>query len=180
MLVEVRGFGMASNSGGGKITVLNTDALSDAVKAEYPAFNCVTGNGCNLNYPDASFDVCFSNSVIEHVGSYEKQNKFAKEIRRVGKTIWVQTPAREFPIEPHFMAPFIHYYPRWLQRKTVRWFTVWGLTTKPSRCQIESMLNEIRLLTYAEMVELFPDCEIYREKFFGMTKSYVAIRRQLH
>lgn len=172
-----RGFGLTPKSGGGKITVLNTDVFSDAIKAEYPEFTCVAGDGCDLKYSDASFDVVFSNSVIEHVGTFERQKAFAKEIRRVGKTIWVQTPAREFPVEPHFIAPFIHYYPRWLQRKTARWFTIWGLTTKPTPVQIENMLDEIRLLTYSEMKQLFPDCEIRKEKFFGLTKSYIAIRR---
>ncbi len=164
----------------GKITVLNPDELPDEVKAGFPAFQCVGGDGCNMTYPDASFDVGFSNSAIEHVGTYEKQKAFASEMRRVGKTLWVQTPAREFPIEPHFMAPFIHYFPRWLQRKTVRWFTILGLTSKPTPVQIENLLNEIRLLNHREMQELFPDCEIRREKFFGFTKSYIAIRRNRH
>ncbi|MEK7780655.1 MAG: methyltransferase domain-containing protein [Verrucomicrobiota bacterium] len=164
----------------GKITVLNPDEFSDQVKADYPTFQCVGGDGCNLSYPPASFDVGFSNSAIEHVGTFERQKLFAAEIRRVGKTIWVQTPAREFPIEPHFMAPFIHYFPRWLQRKTVRYFTLLGLLNKPSPAQIEDLLNEIRLLSFREMQELFPDCEIYREKILGITKSYVAIRRNRH
>ena len=30
---------------------------------------------------------------------------------------------------------------------------------------------------YREMRELFPDCEILREKFLGFTKSYVAVRQ---
>ena len=164
----------------GKITVVNPDELSAQVKAAYPAFKCVRGDGCNLSYADGSFDVGFSNSVIEHVGTYEQQKAFAAEIRRVGKTLWVQTPAREFPIEPHFLAPFIHYLPRWLQRRMVRYFTIFGLMTRPSPTQIENLLNEIRLLKYYEMRELFPDCEIYREKFLGLTKSYVAIRRGRH
>jgi Methyltransferase domain len=162
----------------GKITVLNPDELSAAVKAEYPAFRCVGGDGCALPFSDGCFAVGFSNSVIEHVETYERQKAFAAEIRRVGRTIWVQTPAREFPIEPHFLAPFVHYFPRWLQRKTVRYFTLFGLLNRPSPAQIESLLSELRLLTYREMQELFPDCEIYRENFLGFTKSYVAIRRR--
>lgn len=161
-----------------KITVLNPENFSEEIKAEYPAFDCIVGDGCNLSQASGSFDVGFSNSAIEHVGTFERQKAFAAEIRRVGKAIWVQTPAREFPIEPHFMAPFVHYFPRWLQRRIARWFTIWGLVTKPTSAQIENFLNELRLLTYQEMKELFPDCEIHREKTLGFTKSYVAIRRR--
>jgi len=42
---------------------------------------------------------------------------------------------------------------------------------------VEDFLNEVRLLKYREMQELFPDCEIYCEKAMGITKSYIAIRK---
>jgi len=38
------------------------------------------------------------------------------------------------------------------------------------------MILEIRLLTYSEMKQLFPDCTILKERFLGFTKSYVAVR----
>jgi len=50
--------------------------------------------------------------------------------------------------------------------------------TKPTPAQVEGFLNEVRLLKYKEMQALFPDCEIYREKVMGITKSYIAIRKQ--
>ena len=33
-------------------------------------------------------------------------------------------------------------------------------------------------LTFREFKALFPDCEIRRERFLGLTKSYVAVRRR--
>jgi hypothetical protein len=54
---------------------------------------------------DQEYDIAFSNSVIEHVGDWERQAAFASEIRRVGKNLWIQTPAKECPIEPHYLAP---------------------------------------------------------------------------
>lgn len=39
------------------------------------------------------------------------------------------------------------------------------------------MVDEVNLLTHGDMVRLFPNCQILREKFLGIfTKSYVACR----
>lgn len=148
--------------------------------AEVPAeirhrCTAIAGDGTNLPYADGEFDIVFSNSVIEHLGTWEMQQKFSREVRRVGRRYWVQTPAREFPMEPHLIAPFFHWLPRGLQRGIAR-YTPWGLMTKPTPAQVESLLAELRLLNEREMRELFPDGEILREKAAGMTKSYTAIR----
>ena len=106
----------------------------------------------------------------------ETQQKFAAEVLRVGKNIWVQTPAQEFFFEPHYFTPFIHWIPRGKRALFVRWFTVWGILERPTKKKIEETVNEIRLLRRREMEELFQGCEILNEKFLGMTKSYIAVR----
>jgi len=137
-----------------------------------------TGDGCALNFPDASYDIAFSNSVIEHVGDWQRQQAFAREIRRVGRSVWVQTPAFECPIEPHYVAPFVHWLPKAVQRKLVRWLTPWGMLEKPSKSQVDEMVKTTRLLTKREMRELFPDCQIRTERLLGIIpKSYIAIRK---
>lgn len=95
----------------GRITLLNTQFPSGLQEQYSGKFDFVTGDGCALPYADKSFDIVFSNSVIEHVGSYERQRRFAAEVQRVGRSAWVQTPAREFFIEPHLLTPFIHWLP---------------------------------------------------------------------
>jgi hypothetical protein len=79
-------------------------------------------------------------------------------------------------IEPHLIAPLVHFFPKAIQRRLIRHFTVWGWLRKPTAQQVEDFLSEVRLLSHREMVELFPDCEIVAEKVLGLTKSYVAIR----
>jgi len=79
-------------------------------------------------------------------------------------------------LEPHVLAPFFQYLPRNLQTRMARHFTIWGLLTKPSNARVEEMLSDIRLLTYREMKQLFPDCLILKERVLGLTKSYVAVR----
>lgn len=135
------------------------------------------GDGTNLRYGKGEFDICYSNSVIEHLFTFENQMKFAREVRRVGKQIWIQTPARGFFVEPHYITPFIHYFPKRIQRRLLRNFTLRGLVTRPKQEQIDGFLAEIRLINLAEMKELFPECEIYKEKFLFMTKAYIAIRK---
>ena len=70
----------------------------------------------------------------------------------------------------------IHFLPRGWQRRLLRNFTVWGLLTRPSPARVDEIVREIRLVSYREMEELFPDCEIRRERFLLLTKSYTAVR----
>lgn len=139
-------------------------------------FIVVEGDATHLPFTDGSFEIAFSNSVIEHMTNWERQQAFAAEARRIAKKLWIQTPARNFPLEPHLLAPFFQYLPRRLQTRMARHFTLWGLLTKPSAARVEEMLSDIRLLTYKEMKQLFPDCHILKERVLGMTKSYVAVR----
>jgi hypothetical protein len=161
----------------GGIDVLNLHPFSWNEKPEYHIHTLV-GDGCALQFPDKSYDVAFSNSVIEHVGSWQKQEAFAKEIRRVGKAVWVQTPAFESPIEPHYLTPFVHWLPKKFRGKIIRWVSPRILLEKTPKNVVEDMVETTRLLTKREMRILFPDCEIYTERILGLIpKSYIAFRK---
>jgi hypothetical protein len=137
----------------------------------------VLADGRQLPFRDRSFDVVFSNSTIEHVGGTASQEAFAREVARVGVGYFVQTPNPRFPVEPHFMTPFVHFLPPRAQVRVARNFTLWGLVTRPRRPAAEAFVRSIRLVTPREMRRLFPDGQLYRERMLGMTKSLVAIRR---
>lgn len=111
----------------------------------------VIGDGRQLPFVDGSFDVVYSDSVIEHLGTYENQRAFSAECARVGRRYYVQTPNRGFPIKPHLITPLIHWLPRNWQRRLLRNFTVWGLVVGPTQEQCEQFLDEVRLLSYREM-----------------------------
>src|SRR4051795_11554414 len=63
-----------------------------------------------LPYDDGAFDLVYASSVIEHVPP-PRRAAFAAEVRRVGRGLYVQTPAYSFPIEPHSLLPFAHWLP---------------------------------------------------------------------
>jgi hypothetical protein len=142
--------------------------------SDHPRIKGVTGDATSMReYTDQSFDLVFSNSVIEHVYTLENQKKMAEEIRRVGKKHFIQTPNKYFPIEAHYAIPFAQYLPKEL--------LFYLLTkTKISRLKkwnerdAQQYLEEIRLLNEKEMKELFPGSVIYREKVLGLTKSITA------
>jgi len=142
-----------------------------------PRFTCHVGDGRRMPFADGSFDIVYSNSVIEHLGNCVEQDRFAREIRRVGRQVFVQTLNRWFFIEPHFVAPFVHFLPRRAARLLMRFCSVRGLLRRGDNVEIRTLFDELRLLTYREMRKLFPDCEIHRERWLGMTKSFIAIRR---
>jgi hypothetical protein len=151
------------------VTLLN---VHDYGPSEGGRFTTAKGDATRLPFEDRSYDIAFSNSVIEHVGTWQEQQAFASEARRTAHRLWIQTPARSFPIEAHLLAPYIQYLPKRTQHRLARW-TPRGIL-QPEL--VHEIVDEVRLLTYREMRQLFPDCLILKERVFGITKSYIAIR----
>jgi 2-polyprenyl-3-methyl-5-hydroxy-6-metoxy-1,4-benzoquinol methylase len=154
------------------ITILNLEKIP--VSGTH--FSSVAGDATNLSeYGDNSFDLVFSNSVIEHLYTWENQQKMAREIRRVGKNYFVQTPNKYFVIEPHYALPIFQFLPKKLgylilTKTKLSRFNKWD----PKAAQ--QYLDEIRLLSLKEMRNLFPDGQVYHEKVMGMNKSFTLYR----
>ncbi len=120
-----------------------------------------------------NYDIAFSNSVVEHVGSLRNQQLFANLIKNNSIHHFIQTPNKKFIVEPHFYMPYFQYYPISLQSFLHRNFNL-GFMNKNSN-YIESRVDceETRLLTYYEIKKLFSTSTIYREYFCGLTKSFI-------
>jgi len=163
-----------------RVTLLNMPRGQEFTES---GFTFVSANGCRLPFRDQSFEIVFSNSVIEHVGGGDAQRQFAGEVRRVGKSYWVETPNRRFPVEQHLLTPFVHWLPRAWQRPIVSKWTIWDRVEKPSpdrrEFYIRHYLDDVRLLTARELSALFPDAEILRERAFGWTKSLIAAKNRV-
>jgi hypothetical protein len=160
------------------LVLLNTPRAKDDLAG---AASWVAGDGRQLPFRDGAFDVVFSNSVIEHVGGAGSQRRFADEVARVGRAYWVQTPNRWFPLEQHLLTPFLHWLPKAWQRAIAPRFNMWQMLTRPSadrrQFYVEHYLRDVRLLSRGELRALFPGARVLRERFWGLTKSLVAMRR---
>ena len=142
---------------------------------KYEFVKTVVGDARRLSgFPDKCFDIVFSNSVIEHVGTYSDQLAMAQEVIRTGKTYFVQTPNRYFPIEPHFLFPFFQFFPLSLKIFIMQYFGLAWYKATGSKKEAEDLVKDIRLLTLKELLRFFPHSMLYKEKLFGLTKSFIV------
>ena len=155
------------------VTLLNVEAEP----VDDPRFVSVEGDACDLaRFESGSFDLVHSNSVIEHVGRWGRMSDMAREVARVGRRYFVQTPAYWFPLEPHFRVPFFHWLPEPVRLKIVMARPCGSFPRAASIDQAMAFLEDSNLLDHARLARLFPDARIERERVGPFTKSYVAIR----
>lgn len=166
------------------IADIDKAALERGAK-EYGFQPVLVGEDGRLPFPDAYFDIVYCSSVIEHVTlpkseiwstrsgkvfrerSLTHQHAFAREIQRVGKQFFVQTPYRWFVLEAHSWLPFVGWLPREMVvpiLKHSRKF--WPKWTAP----------DWHLLNKRQLASMFEDAEIRDEKWMGLTKSIMAVK----
>jgi 2-polyprenyl-3-methyl-5-hydroxy-6-metoxy-1,4-benzoquinol methylase len=153
------------------VTLLNVHQ----VETKYHNFTSIVGDATNLvGIPDKSFDVVFSNSVIEHVGDYQQQQCMAHEVERVGLRYFVQTPNYYFPIEPHFLFPGFQWLPLSLRAYLLNHFNLGWIKKIPDLQEAKKFVAQIQLLKKKEFLSLFPEANLYEEKIAGLTKSFIV------
>ncbi|MGB7327844.1 MAG: class I SAM-dependent methyltransferase [Rubripirellula sp.] len=149
-----------------QVTMVNLPGFND-LSVKDPRYHFVEGDACKLEdiFADQSFDLVFSNSVIEHVGDEKQQAAFAREVHRLAPAHWIQTPSDRFPLEVHTGVPFYFKLPgsvrNRLHRSWEKKLPVWY-----------DMISNTRVLNHAQMSSLFPGSACYRERFLLMEKSY--------
>jgi hypothetical protein len=99
-----------------RITALSNQDAS-WMETHYKGLSFVQSSALSMPFADNSFDLVYSNAVIEHVGNSENQKRFLSECARVSRRfVFLTTPNRYHPIEFHTVLPFIHYLPKNLHR----------------------------------------------------------------
>jgi SAM-dependent methyltransferase len=103
----------------GRITAVGRTSL-ERFAAAFPNVTVVQADGRDLPFADGSFELGFSNAVVEHVGGRDEQRRFVHELCRVAQRVFVTTPNRFFPLEVHSLVPFAHWLPRGARDRVLR------------------------------------------------------------
>jgi len=159
-----------------KVTIVNLPGVE--VPRTDGRFVFENGDGCCLEqFEDSQFDIVFSNSVIEHVGGWSQMQAFAREVRRLAPSYFVQTPNFWFPVEPHCMTPIFH----WLPFATRVWLLLnFDFGHWRGRRSVDSAVTTVesaKLLNSKMMNALFPDAELFKERLLLLPKSLMSIKR---
>lgn len=154
------------------ISDAETDSIAGGAEAD---IRVVLYDGKCIPVEDGAFDLLVCNSVLEHVPRAQR-TALASEMRRVAKRVFCQTPAYEFPIEPHFIIPFIHWLPRRLGFQFAK-ISPWRLISRPTAATLSSYWWDTQLLNRREILEIFPFANILNERVLGLTKSYYIIEQ---
>ena len=156
-----------------QITIVNLPGTQ--VQSDHGPFNFVQADACNLSdFPDKSFDIVHSNSVIEHVGDWDRMVSFAAEVKRLSVNYFVQTPNYWFPIEPHCMTPFYHWLPKPFRLFLVTHFQLGHWEQANSIDEGMQLVESARLLDRKMFQSLFNEATITTEKYFLLPKSFIA------
>lgn len=138
-------------------------------RLRYPHVNTIRYDGRTIPFDDMSFDVCWSNAVVEHVGNRDRQLTFIKEIKRVAKTAFITTPNAHFPIEVHTRTPLLHFLPtpyfeKYLHLIGKKWATGDYMNLLSLR-SIKSLLGDANISRF----------KIIENRLLGFTLDYVII-----
>lgn len=156
-----------------KVTALSNEDAGWLEKA-YPGLEFVLGDGRSMPFEDNSFDLVFSNAVIEHVGSLQQQERFLLESVRVArKHIFLTTPNRWYPVELHTLLPFVHYLPKQWHRRILRLLGNEFLSREENLNLMD--IASIKRLLHKNGIH---DYRIGTISFFGMPSNiYVYIKK---
>jgi SAM-dependent methyltransferase len=130
----------------------------EGFRARYPHIRYVQGDACALPFADGSFDIVFSNAVIEHLGGRARQRQFVSEALRVGRRVFITTPNRRFPVEVHTRLPVVHWLPD-------------AVSHRIYRAAGKAFATDVDLLTKRSLASLFPG----RVRIVSLGMTLVAI-----
>jgi len=129
----------------------------------FPAVQALVFDGCALPFADKSFDIVYSNAVLEHLPGNSFVERFAAEVQRVGKGWFVTTPNFWYPVDPHYHLPFVQLLPETAQR---------GLVKRMGK----TPYDHLHLLTANQLRKLFPAGKVVGCRVTFYPETLIAYR----
>jgi 2-polyprenyl-3-methyl-5-hydroxy-6-metoxy-1,4-benzoquinol methylase len=151
------------------ITAVGLESDWTEFQTRYPKVKTQTADGTKLPFADESFDIAYSNAVIEHVGTREQQIAFLREMKRIARRGYLTTPNRLFPIEVHTRTPLLHIL---LSKRSFDWFLQkigkgWATGTYMnllSEEELRSLLQEAEITRYS----------LIKNRFCGIAMTFTV------
>lgn len=144
----------------------------EEIRGAYPGIHVMRADACELPFADKSFDLVYSNAVIEHVGDFAAQKRMADEVRRVGRRWFITTPNRWFPFEFHVRMPLISWLPPRLMHRAAR---VWGYNHVRRRYQPGCDYSDVHLMTARQLRAAFPDSIVLKPRVTIWPETLVIV-----
>ena len=142
------------------------------IKQYYPEVDVRVGDACNLPWEDKHFDIVYSNAVIEHLGNFERQEKMATEIMRIGKSWFVTTPNRWYPFEFHMRLPFVTWLPR---NGYIRFGQVISYNHMKRKYMAGIRRDDLMLMTAKDLKHCFPTSRIIKQRVTFMAETLICV-----
>ena len=131
----------------------------------------ITENLTDKELDEYRSDLVISNATIEHVGSFENQVSFVREMLRISKeSVFIQTPNRLYPLDFHTILPFIHWLPKKIHRKILKFL----------KKDFYSKEENLNLLTIRELKKIckilnISKYKILKYKLFFFTSNLILV-----
>ena len=150
-------------------TRLVTSSFEDAsfLQQKYPGVTFVKTGKSGLPFKSKSFDIVFCSAVLEHAGTKYDQENLIKELLRVGKSFFVITPNRWFPLEFHTLLPLVHWLPQNMHQRilALMGMSFWART------------ENLNLLSVNKLSSFFPsgiNFQVKKQRLLGLTSNLIV------
>lgn len=156
------------------VTIVNLDGVNARPE---PWITQIVGDATSLPARlGHDYDLVVSNSLLEHLGGHVMRQRFAEQVRTRAPWHWIQTPYRYFPVEPHWLVPFMQQLPfEFRAAISEKW--PFGQSISPDRDTARNDVAMVELIGISEMKMYFPESRVWKERFGPLIKSLVAVKR---
>lgn len=143
-----------------------------SIRKQFPQVRTLIGDASQLPFADQSFDLVYSNAVIEHLGTAAAQERMAREIQRVGRSWFVTTPNRWFPFDFHTRMPLLSWLPAQGLRRLAR---LYSYNHVHRRYMTGCDHSDLRLLDAGKLRHFFPTSRLIKNRVTFWPETLIVV-----